>query len=73
MESVIKSLFLFLPRSIWTCCIPPKKKYGYSIDRINNQINWGMKMCFLKTKHYTARIIIENFSAGASNALSIVK
>ena len=34
---------------------------SYSIDRINKQINGGIKVCFLKTKYDTARdLLLEN-------------
>ena len=31
---------------------------SYSIDRINKQINWGIKVCFMKTKYDTARDLL---------------
>ena len=31
---------------------------SYSIDRIKKQINWGIKVCFMKTKYDTARDLL---------------
>ena len=31
---------------------------SYSIDRINKQINWGIKVCFMKTKYDTVRDLL---------------
>ena len=31
---------------------------SYSIDRINKQINWGIKVCFMKIKYDTARDLL---------------
>ena len=33
-------------------------KFTISIDRINKQINWGIKVCFMKTKYDTARDLL---------------
>ena len=35
-----------------------QKLSSYSIDRINKQINWGKKVCFMKTKYDTARDLL---------------
>ena len=31
---------------------------SYSFDRINKQINWGIKVCYMKTKHDAARNLL---------------
>ena len=48
---------------------------SYSIDIINKQINWVMKVCFMKTKYDTARdLLLEtNSSSRAPNNTGVIK
>ena len=48
---------------------------SYSIDRINKQIRWGIKVCFFRTKYDSShKLILEkNTSRRTSNSKNLIK
>ena len=63
MASAIRSLYLVRFESLVLSHLDFSTIFfqnlpSYSIDRINKQINWGIKVCFMKTKYDTARDLL---------------